>query len=120
VLLGLGSDGHTASLFPHSPAATPPLIDGSGPPETRWVVANPVDSPLTHGATVRLTLTAHAINAARHVLFVVTGADKASALAAVLEGPADPQRYPSQLIAPRGELTWLVDAAAAAQLRGTP
>jgi 6-phosphogluconolactonase len=110
VLLGMGPDGHTASLFPGSPA----LGETS-----RWVVANPVTSPLVHGTTTRITLTAPAINAARHVRFLVAGADKAAALAQVLEGPHDPERYPSQLIAPRdGDLVWLVDAAAAAQLRG--
>ncbi|MEZ4361307.1 MAG: 6-phosphogluconolactonase [Kofleriaceae bacterium] len=119
ILLGLGSDGHTASLFPESPA----LAHGADPDDqartaatSRWVVANPVDSPLTRGATTRLTLTARTINEARHVRFVVTGADKAEALAAILEGPRDPRRYPAQLIAPRGDLAWFVDAAAAARL----
>jgi 6-phosphogluconolactonase len=110
VLLGMGPDGHTASLFPGSPA-----LDETD----RWVVANPVTSPLVHGSTTRITLTAPAINAARHVWFLVAGADKAAALAEVLEGPRDPTRLPSQLIAPAsGTLVWFVDAAAAAQLRG--
>jgi 6-phosphogluconolactonase len=110
VLLGMGPDGHTASLFPDSP----------GLDETeRWVIANRVSSPLVHGTATRLTLTAPAINAARHVWFLVAGPDKAAALAQVLEGPRDPERYPAQLIAPRdGELVWFVDAAAAASLRG--
>jgi 6-phosphogluconolactonase len=110
VLLGMGPDGHTASLFPDSPA----LIEAA-----RWVVANPVTSPLVHGSTTRLTLTAPAINAARHVRFVVAGADKAVALAAVLEGRRDPRHYPAQLIAPSpGDLVWLVDEAAASRLGG--
>jgi 6-phosphogluconolactonase len=110
-LLGMGADGHTASLFPHTPALA----------ETaRWVVANPVDSPLTNGQAVRLTLTAPVFNAARHVRFVVAGADKANALAAVLQGASDPDRYPAQRIAPRGgDVGWFVDAAAAAQLGGS-
>lgn len=108
VLLGMGPDGHTASLFPGSPA----LADS-----THWVVANPVDSPVTKGVTTRITLTARTINAARHVRFLVTGADKAPALAAVLEGPRDPQRLPAQLIE-AADVVWYVDGAAAAQLRG--
>jgi 6-phosphogluconolactonase len=111
-LNGMGPDGHTASLFPGSP--------GLG--ETaRWVVANPVTSPLVHGSTTRLTLTAPAINAARHVRFLIAGADKAAVLAEVLEGPRDPARLPSQLIEPHtGDLAWLLDTAAAARLRGAP
>lgn len=108
ILLGMGPDGHTASLFPGSPALG----------ETaRWFVANRVTSPLVHGTAMRLTLTAPAINAARHVRFLIGGADKAAALAQVLHGPRDPERYPSQLVAPaRGDLAWLVDTKAAAQL----
>lgn len=107
VLLGMGPDGHTASLFPGSPA-----LDET----RRWVVANPVTSPLVHGSATRITLTAPAINAARHVRFLVAGADKAASLAQVIEGARDPKRFPSQLIAPT-DLAWLVDPAAAAQLR---
>jgi 6-phosphogluconolactonase len=108
VLLGLGPDGHVASLFPGSPALA----------ETaRWVVANPVDSPVAHGKTVRITLTVPAINAARHVRVLVAGADKADTLAQVIDGPAD--RLPAQRIAPpAGDLAWLVDQAAAARLGG--
>lgn len=109
-LQGMGPDGHTASLFPGSPA----LAD-----TTHQVVANPVDSPVAHGKTTRITLTAPAINAARHIRFLVAGAEKAPALAAVLAGPRDPAHYPSQLIAPAdGDLVWFVDDAAAAWLGG--
>jgi 6-phosphogluconolactonase len=120
VLLGMGPDGHTASLFPGSPAvaaairAAGPSIEAAAP---RWVVANPVSSPLVGGVSTRITLTAAALNAARHIRFVVAGADKAATLAEVLEGPFDPARYPVQLVAPpSGELVWLLDRASAAQL----
>ena len=105
VLLGMGPDGHTASLFPGTPALR----------AQAWVVANPVDSPVAKGKTTRITLTAPAINAARHVRFAVAGADKADTLHAVLEGARDPMRYPSQLIA-SVDLVWHVDEAAAAKL----
>lgn len=112
LMLGMGSDGHTASLFPESPG-----LDE----RERWVIANPVDSPLTKGKATRITLTVPAICAARFIRFLVAGADKADALRAVLEGPRDPHRYPSQLIQPSagGELAWLIDTAAAARLGGS-
>jgi 6-phosphogluconolactonase len=104
VLLGLGQDGHTASLFPGT----------SGISETRaWVVANWVKALQTY----RITLTAPAINAAANVEVLVTGGDKAPALAAVLNGPPDPEHLPAQLIKPTsGSLTWLADAQAASKL----
>ncbi|MFN0316380.1 MAG: 6-phosphogluconolactonase [Burkholderiales bacterium] len=100
VLLGLGSDGHTASLFPGSPALSE---------ETRWVVANPVKKLGTH----RITLTVPVLNNAACVLFMVSGADKAAALQEVLEGRHEPERLPAQLIRPpKGRLMWFADAAA--------
>jgi len=107
VLLGMGSDGHTLSLFPGTPAVSE---------TTKLAVANPIDSPLTKGATTRVTLTARAVNNARHVRFLVAGADKAEALAAVLEGPRATDRYPAQLIT-GADVVWFVDAAAAARLQ---
>ncbi len=109
VLLGMGPDGHCASLFPGTPGLTAP----------GWVVANQLAVTNLPGATVRITMTAAALNAARKIRFLVGGADKAASLAAVLEGPRDPQRYPSQLIDPAGELVWMIDDAAAANLKGT-
>ena len=106
VWLGMGPDGHTASLFPQSSALTE---------ARRFVVANPVDSPLTKGPTTRITLTAPAINAARHVRFLVAGADKAETFAAVIAGPRRPATYPSQMISSH-DLVWLVDETAASRL----
>jgi 6-phosphogluconolactonase len=108
VMLGMGDDGHTASLFPHTSALE----------ERRaWVVANWVEKL----GTRRITLTAPAINAARHVLFLVNGAGKAERLREVLKGERDPARLPSQLIRPHdGTLEWFVDRAAAADLSGMP
>lgn len=107
VLLGLGGDGHTASLFPGSAALQ----------ETaRSVVA--VTAHYQNRPASRVTLAPPAINAARQVLFLVTGTAKAEIVQAVLEGPAG--RFPAQQIHPTaGQLTWLVDAAAASQLRRT-
>jgi 6-phosphogluconolactonase len=116
VLLGLGEEGHTASLFPGSPllARTPPLA-GTRPPG--WLAAAVWVEKL---ATWRITLTAAAINHAANVIFLVSGAAKAPALAAVLEGEPQPQLYPAQVVAPiQGRLLWLVDRAAAAQLRSS-
>jgi 6-phosphogluconolactonase len=104
-LLGMGKDGHTASLFPGSPGLAE---------RARFVIANPVDSPLAGGATTRITLTFAAIAAARHTRVLVAGADKAPALAGVLDGP--PGHFPSQQIT-GADVRWIVDAAAAAQLR---
>ncbi|QYJ16255.1 6-phosphogluconolactonase [Rubrobacter xylanophilus DSM 9941] len=108
ILLGLGEDGHTASLFPHTRAL--------GETE-RLVVANPVERL----GTVRITLTPPVINAARAVVFLVAGGGKADALREVLEGSADPRQYPAKLIRPGdGEPLWLVDRAAAASLGKGP
>jgi 6-phosphogluconolactonase len=106
VLLGLGEDGHTASLFPGSDA-----LQETG----RLVTA--VEAHYQNRPAVRVTLTFPAINTARHVLFLVTGSDKARIVRAVLEG--DQRSYPARQVRPTaGELTWLLDAAAASRLQG--
>lgn len=108
VILGLGSDGHTASLFPGSP-----LLEETS--ETVAVArANYQGRPAW-----RVTLTLPAINAARHVLFLAGGAEKAGIVAAVLgEGGGS---LPAQRVCPvAGQVTWLLDRAAAAGLAGEP
>jgi len=104
VFLGMGDDGHTASLFPGSSALE----------ESRaWVAPNWVEK----FSTWRITLSAPAINAARNVIFLITGASKADRLHEVLNGAHEPTRLPSQMIQPRdGALRWYVDRAAAAKL----
>lgn len=106
IVLGMGSDGHTASLFPGRPA-----LDE----EHRWFVAS--ESPTTPSR--RVTATLPLLNAARNVFFLVAGADKAVALRQVLGGPRDPRRLPAQLVVPVGHLVWFVDQAAAAALDAT-
>jgi 6-phosphogluconolactonase len=97
IWLGMGSDGHTASLFPGSTALAE---------RRRWVVASWAPAP----AAWRMTLTLPIINAARSVLFVVSGADKASRLGAIRSGSRE---LPAARVRARSTL-WLVDAAAAA------
>lgn len=105
VLLGLGDDSHTASLFPGTPA-----LDET----ERWVAAHFVPKL----GVWRVTLTAPALNAAREVHFLVTGSSKAPAVASVLEGPYTPHQYPAQLVQPTsGELRWYLDEAAVSQLQ---
>jgi 6-phosphogluconolactonase len=110
MLLGLGEEGHTASLFPGSPLLAPPRS-----PRARRLAAAVWVEKL---ATWRITLTPPVLNRAATVIFLVSGAAKAPALAAVLEGERRPELYPAQAVAPiDGRLLWLVDQDAAAQLR---
>jgi 6-phosphogluconolactonase len=101
VLLGMGDDAHTASLFPHTAAlkVSDRLI----------TVGNKDGNP-------RITFTYPFINAARNVIFVVAGANKRPALAQIFAPAADDFSYPSRLIRPQGELWWLLDSAAGAEL----
>jgi 6-phosphogluconolactonase len=103
-LLGLGDNGHTASLFPESAAMRE---------KVRWVMAESVDA----SPSWRITLTVPVLNAAAEVLFLVSGKEKAPVLSRVLDGPRRPNELPAQLIAPsHGRLHWLVDAPAAVEL----
>ena len=105
VLLGMGAEGHTASLFPGSP-----VLDSRA-----WVAAPFVPAL----GMCRLTLTPAVLNAAAQVVFAVGGVSKASALGSVLRGPREPDRFPAQVVRPTdGRLQWLVqrDLARAAGL----
>ena len=104
VLLGMGSDGHTASLFPGTAVVH----------EKERLVGAPWVATLN---TYRVTLTPPVLNHAAAVVFLVSGGDKAETLRAVLEGEDQPDVYPSQVIRPEaGELIWLVERTAAAFL----
>ena len=104
ILLGMGPDGHTASLFPGTAALHE---------KSRLVVANWVEKFKTD----RITLTLPVIDEAKVVMFLVSGADKADTLKEVLEGTQPAELFPSKLIDPRdGKLIWLVDRAAAGAL----
>jgi 6-phosphogluconolactonase len=107
IYLGLGPDGHTASLFPGSPALS--VTDQ---------LCAAVHLPDNAVAPWRLTLTYPVLDAARCVMFLIEGKEKADVLARVLEGPRDIQRLPAQGVAPvNGTLVWLVDKPAAEKLR---
>jgi 6-phosphogluconolactonase len=97
VLLGMGDDGHTASLFPHTAALS--VVD-------RLVTVGEKDEQ------PRLTFTFPLINQARSTIFLISGASKQTALAAVFAPTGDANLYPSRGIQPQGELIWLLDAAA--------
>jgi len=104
ILLGMGPDGHMASLFPETAALQE---------KSRLVVANWVEKL----SNSRITFTLPVLNAARCVAFLVSGADKAAVLHEVLEGKAPGEKYPSKLVRPiEGKLIWFVDRAAASDL----
>ncbi len=101
ILLGIGEDGHTASLFPGHP-----LLQ-----ETRHWVAPILNSPKP--PAVRITMTLPLINNARHIAFVVSGAGKKSIMSQILEPDLHRQKFPAELVNPgRGDLQWFVDAEA--------
>lgn len=107
VLLGVGTNGHTASLFPHLRAVRE---------QTRWVMAEEIETL----DSWRVTLTPVILNQAAEVLFLVAGRDKAAIVRRVLYGSRDTDEYPAQVIVPAaGRLRWFVDAAAASDLSAT-
>ena len=104
VLMGLGENGHIASLFPHTPVLNE---------QKRWVA----EVYIPELDMYRVTFTAPFINQASQVVFLVSGLDKASVLEKVLEGPYQPHELPAQLIRPNGaHPIWLVDKAASHKL----
>jgi 6-phosphogluconolactonase len=104
IFLGLGENGHTASLFPNTP-----VLDE----ESRWVA----EVYVAEQALWRVTLTAALINRAAVVAFLVSGSAKAQALRRVLQGPREPHSLPAQLVSPLdGELYWMVDRQASHEL----
>ena len=105
VLLGMGDDGHTLSLFPGTAAVHE---------EKAWTI----DFFLRTQDMYRITLTKTIVNRAARIAFLTTGSSKAHALKEVLQGAYNPDLYPSQEIRPvKGELHWFVDEAAAAELK---
>ena len=106
--LGMGPEGHTASLFPHQVSLHE---------KHRLVMPVSVPKPPPD----RLTFTPPLLNAARNVLFLVTGSEKADALHAVLEGEYQPDEYPAQIVRPtNGEVVWMLDKAVAQNLHANP
>ncbi len=104
IQLGMGPEAHTASLFPHQDSL-----------HERERLVMPVSVPKP--PPPRLTFTPPLLNAARHILFLVTGAEKAEAVQAVLEGEQQPDEYPAQIVRPsNGDVTWMLDSAAAGKL----
>ena len=105
LLLGLGENAHVASLFPDHPALQE---------KTRLAVAVEVEATPRR----RISLTMPVINSAERVMFMVSGENKAEAVRSVLQGPADLEQYPAQYVKPHnGETVWLIDKAAASQLK---
>ncbi len=104
VLLGMGTDGHTASLFPGTAAIQE---------QTRLVIAHYIEQLQAW----RITLTPVALNHARHIVFLVAGAEKAERLRQVVQGDEQPEVLPAQVVRPvHGKVRWMVDAAAASVL----
>jgi 6-phosphogluconolactonase len=107
-ILGLGQDGHTASLFPHGKSIAE---------KERWVVASYAPEGVVRS---RITLTVPAINSARRIVFLITGGNKSERLRELLEEDFPPEKMPARAIAPvEGECTILCDKAAAARLSST-
>jgi 6-phosphogluconolactonase len=111
MLLGIGSNAHIASLFPGSPL----LADAGAPGQ---LAAGVFVADLSRW---RITMTPRALLDSTHIIMIASGSSKAEAIAAALEQPQDVQRYPAQMLREAGDaVEWIIDAAAAARLRGAP
>lgn len=105
ILLGMGADGHTASIFPESEAVHE---------QSRLVTTGYNKKQYTH----RITFTAPLINKAQHIFFAVFGDEKAETLKLVLEGDYNPEKLPAQLVNPeQGDITWFLDEKSAKLLK---
>ena len=102
ILLGMGDDGHTASLFPNTPALQ---------------VCDRLVTVGNKGDNLRITFTVPLINKANCVIFVVSGANKQQALAEVFSNKKNHNQYPSKLIQPEKELIWFIDEAAGSMIK---
>jgi 6-phosphogluconolactonase len=103
ILLGMGADAHTASIFPHSPL----LKDSSGDQTVAAIYVEKLSA-------YRLTLTLRVLNRARHIIFLVSGAEKAEPLRKVFAAADKDEELPARWVQPnKGELTWLIDEEAA-------
>jgi 6-phosphogluconolactonase len=113
MLLGIGDNAHIASIFPYSPLLVP------GPEGANPLLAAGLFVPELN--TWRITMTPTALFDSAAIIVIAAGASKADAIAAALEGPLDVPRYPAQLLREAGgRVEWIIDAAAAARLRGAP
>jgi 6-phosphogluconolactonase len=129
MLLGIGSNAHIASIFPDSPllagheappctSEDPSDLDGVGRPYTGRQIRLAAGIAVPELSQWRITMTPKALLDSAHIIMIASGASKAGAIAAAIEGPADVEKYPAQLLREAGDrVEWIIDSAAAARLR---
>jgi 6-phosphogluconolactonase len=121
MLLGIGSNAHIASIFPFSPLLFrgADLLGGADPSAPHEPLATGVAVPEL--SQWRITMTPQALLDSAQIIMIASGASKAGAIAVAIEGPADVEEYPAQLLREAGDrVEWIIDSAAAARLRGAP
>jgi len=117
MLLGIGSNAHIASIFPFSPL----LAGREAPPFTERNISLATGVAVPGLSRWRITMTPQALLDSAQIIMIATGASKAGAIAAAIEGPADVEKYPAQLLRDAGDrVEWIIDSAAAARLHGAP